>query len=132
MTLTTKKTPISVFIDLSKAFDTINHEILIGKPAHYNLDTISLNWFRSYLSNRHQIVKIEGVNSGIQPLKVGVPQGSVLGPLLFIIYVNDLCNATRKFKPVLFADDTTLISSLCAFISNKNPTLNTSDRINEE
>ena len=127
-----KKTPISVFIDLSKAFDTINHDILIGKLAHYNLDTTSLNWFRSYLSNRYQIVKIDDVNSDIRPLNIGVPQGSVLGPLLFIIYINDLCNATTNFKPVLFADDTTLVSSLCAFVNTENPTLNTCDTVNKE
>ena len=115
-----KETPFSIFIDLSKAFDTIDHTILINKLAYYGLDQIPIKWFSSYLSNRYQSVQIDGSNSTKKLITTGVPQGSVLGPLLFIIYINDLCNATDKFNPVLFADDTTLISNLCALIGNHN------------
>ena len=128
-----KKTPFSIFIDLSKAFDTINHHILLDKLNYYGLEGTSLNWFRSYLSNRYQSVYIDDASSARKPISTGVPQGSVLGPLLFIIYINDLCFATTKFKPVLFADDTTLISTLCALVSDHNIEDSTiSENINTE
>ena len=126
------ETPISVFIDLSKAFDTINHQILLNKLRYYGLDDISLKWFNSYLTDRKQFVVIDEEYSHQDVITTGVPQGSVLGPLLFIIYINDLHLATEKFKPVLFADDTTLVSTLCAFVRVLRCDASISHHINKE
>ena len=80
----------SVFIDLSKAFDSVNHNILLEKLKKLNMSASVMQWFKSYLSERSQSVKIEGNISKALPLNVGVPQGSILDPLLFIIYTSDL------------------------------------------
>jgi len=100
---------IGIFCDLSKAFDTLNHEILIKKLEHYGIRGNFLAWLKSYLQNRAQFVDIDGVRSTCKPITVGVPQGSILGPLLFLIYVNDLPAALEKLRPIMFADDTNLI-----------------------
>ena len=97
---------LAVFIDLKKAFDTVKTETLIEKIRHYGLPH---EWFRDYLSNRAQYVHIEGENSDELEISCGVPQGSILGPLLFLIYINDLPNAT-KFLTLLYADDTTFLA----------------------
>ena len=78
--------PVSVFFDLSKAFDTLNHAILMDKLKYYGLNETSLNWFRSYLHDRHQYTEYNGTCSDVINLTTGGPQGSILGPLLFIIY----------------------------------------------
>ena len=98
-----------IFIDLQKAFDTVNHDILLQKLNHYGIRGVANTWFKSYLSNRTQFVSINGFESNTKNVGVGVPQGSVLGPLLFLIYINDL-NVAINFSTVHhFADDTNLL-----------------------
>ena len=102
---------IGIFIDLSKAFDTLNHSILLKKLEHYGIRGIALKWFNSYLSNRKQCVTLNGVTSSLKLITHGVPQGSILGPLLFILYINDIVNCSDLLLFILFADDTNLFCS---------------------
>ena len=98
-----------IFVDIQKAFDTVGHDILLSKLEHYGVCGLANEWFKSCLSNRKQYVSINGYDFNLANIKFGVPQGSVLGPLLFLIYINDL-NQTLKFsKAHHFADDTNLI-----------------------
>ena len=102
---------IGIFIDFKKAFDTVDHEILLGKLNCYGIRGHANMFFRSYLTNRRQFTIVNGVQSDIDIMKYGVPQGSVLGPLFFLLYINDIyrslgCNAVR-----LFADGASLLSS---------------------
>ena len=98
-------------MDLSKAFDSLNHEILLNKLNFYGILGIALEWFYSYLTGRQLFVEIDGVSSDSLTLSTGVPQGSILGPLLFLIYMNDISNPSNLFKYLLYADDTTLFST---------------------
>ena len=107
-TLDNKRFGCGIFIDLQKAFDTVNHKILLSKLEHYGVRGCALEWFRSYLSDRKQYVTVNGSNSNLLSITCGVPQGSVLGPLLFLVYINDLPNASNKLKFYLFADDTNI------------------------
>ena len=102
---------VGVFIDLQKAFDTVDHEILLKKLFHYGIRGTANSWFASYLSNRKQFVVINGHESSMKFMNYGVPQGSVLGPLLFLIYINDLHNAIKYSTTRHFADDTCLLIS---------------------
>ena len=101
----------SIFLDLCKAFDTVNHNILLTKLEYYGIRGVAHAWFTSYLSDRKQFVSLHGTNSEYQTLTCGVPQGSVLGPLLFLLYVNDICNCSSILEFHLFADDTNVFLS---------------------
>ena len=105
------------FADLQKAFDTVNHQILLAKLNHYGIWGVSNDWFKSYLSNRNRYVSINGYESGLAALNCGILQGSVLGPLLFLLYINGLNQAIKFCKAHHFADDTNL---LCLSNSKKN------------
>ena len=100
-----------IFLDLSKAFDTIKHDILLDKMAHYGFRGIVLDWFKSYLTNRKQFVEYNIRKSTIRLINSGMPQGSILGPLGFIIYVNDIPNSVPDLSLILFADDTSAFTS---------------------
>ena len=104
-----------IFIDLKKAFDTVNHSILIRKLSHYGIRGIANDLFSSYLHDRKQFVKIENVKSDMKVTEYGVPQGLVLGPLLFLLYVNDLSSCSSN-SPRLYADDTCLIINDSSYV----------------
>ena len=105
---------LGVFLDYSKAFDCVNHAILLQKLHYYGIRGIALEWFRSYLSSRKQFVMFNGIKSVYKDVQCGVPQGSVLGPILFLLYINDIVNVSDVLFPILFADDSNV------FISGNN------------
>ena len=124
-TLDNRKFGCGIFLDLQKAFDTVNHDILLSKLEHYVIRGIALAWFKSYLSDRYQYVSMNGFTSNLLNVPYGVPQGSVIGPLLFLIFINDLPNTTKKLKFYLFADDTNIyfesqsLGNLCKKVNNE-------------
>ena len=120
-----KEASYCIFLDFAKAFDTVNHEILIEKLKHYGIRNNALLWFKSYLSNRTQFIQIGDKLSDVGNIKHGVPQGSILGPLLFLIYINDIIESSNILKFFLFADDTTV------FYSDKT-NANTEETLNME
>ena len=102
-------------MDLEKAFDTVNHKILLSKLSHIGVDNLANKWLTSYLSNISQCVAVNGAKSDYSKISCGVPQGSILGPLLFSIYINDMHKSVNKSTVFHFADDTNLL------FSHKNP-----------
>ena len=97
-----------IFIDLKKAFDTVNHQILLNKLNHYGFRGIINNWFESFLCNRSQTLEINNQISDTALISNGVPQGSVLGPLLFLLYINHIHTYSGTFHLYVFADDTNI------------------------
>ena len=118
LALDRKEFVAGVFINLSKAFDTVNHNILFNKSQHYGIRGLALDWVKSYFYQRSQFVEYNGHRSLPEVMCCGVPQGSILGSLFLMVYVNDLCDASQLesiLESILFADDTNL------FISEKDP-----------
>ena len=108
-------TPTNIYVDLSKAFDTINYDILLDKLSYYGISGRALKLLKSYLLDRKQYVVYNNCNSNLVDVTTGVPQGSILGPLLFSIYINDLIHVTEKLKFIMYAYDTTIYFNLEAF-----------------
>ena len=111
------RVPTNIYIDLSKAFDTLNHGILLQKLKCYGITGSSIYLLQSYLSERCQYVEYNHHRSNTLPISTGVPQGSVLGPLLFLIYINDLPMVSDVFNMLMYADDTTLYCNINRNIS---------------
>jgi hypothetical protein len=120
-----------VFLDLSKAFDTIDHSILLDKLYHYGFRGLSYQWFEDYLTNRKQFVYYNGVSSEKKNIICGVPQGSILGPLLFILYVNDIHLVANSIDVISFADDTNLFYSHDQFDVIENVLNNELSNVNQ-
>ena len=105
----------SIFMDLSRAFDVMDHDILEGKLEHYGFRGVFLNFIMSFIRERKYFVNVNSINSDVRTVNIGVPQGSTLGPLLFLLYVNDMENSSTLIKFVQFADDTTIMFSCKSF-----------------
>ena len=106
--LDTGKYVVGVFLDMKKAFDTVDHAILLKKLKHYGIRGTLHDWFKSYLTSRSQYVEYNNSKSERKPITHGVPQGSILGPLLFILYMNDFSRSSDLLFSILFADDTSV------------------------
>ena len=122
--------PINVYLDLSKSFDTLDHKFCWHKLDYYGIGGTCLALLKSYLAQRKQFVEFNGVKSSLANITTGVSQWSILGPLLFILYTNDISNACNIFKSLAYADNTKLVSRLSTFTSHGKSTV--SDNIIEE
>ena len=100
-----------VFVDLKKAFDTVDHNIILEKLDYYGIRGVAKTWFESYLNNQKQLVTLNGSDSSFKPVSTGVPQGSALESLLFLVYINDLHKCVKYSKVYHFADDTNMLQS---------------------
>ena len=109
--LNDKKHCLSIYVDLRKAFDTVSHEILLRKINQYGVRGLPLRWFADYLRERQQRVKVGKDLSDSRKVNVGIPQGTILGPILFLFFINDLPRVSSLFSSILFADDATLSST---------------------
>ena len=107
-----QESTIGVFIDLKKAFHTVDHKILLSKLQCYGIRGLAQDWIKSYLANRNQYVCYNNSNSELKNIKCGVPQGSILGPGLFILYINDMCEVSKLLNIILFADVTSIFTQL--------------------
>ncbi|CAB4024955.1 Hypothetical predicted protein, partial [Paramuricea clavata] len=108
-----KKFTCDIFTDLKKAFDTVDHSNLLTKLNHYGIRGLIHDWFNSYLSDRSQTLLIGNCTSEVISCSYGVPQGSVLGPLLFLLYINDITSFSDNYEFCLFADDTSMLYPHC-------------------
>ena len=106
-------------MDLSKAFDSLSHNILLQKLTDYGIRNSAITLLKSYLSNRKQYVQIDDESSSMLSINTGVPQGSIVGPLLFNILINDIIMSSDKFNFILYADDTTLNATLNRLVKSK-------------
>ena len=122
--------PFSIFLDLSKVFDTLNHNTLLCKLDHYGIEGVPLKLYESYLLNRTQYIEIADVKSETLSIATGVPQGSIIRPILFIISINDFLQASKIFNFISYADDTTLLSTMSNFTNAHND--DTDALINQE
>ena len=120
-----KRTPTNIYLDLSKAFDSLSITILLSKLRHYGICNVALKLMKSYLENRKQYVQFDTCTSDIKSIRNGVLQRSILGPLLFLSYINDFSNSSKLFNFLMYADDTTLFCCLEDITSdNKELVLN--------
>ena len=122
-TLDSGKIGCGVFLDLQKAFDSVDHQILLAKLNHYGIRGVSNDWFKYYLPNRNQYVSINGFDFGLAAINCDVPQGSILGLVLFLLNINDLNQALKFCKVHHFADDTKLLC-MSNFINKLNKLVN--------
>lgn len=99
---------LGIFVDLSKVFDSLDHSILLDKLEHYGMRGVTLDWFRSYITNRKQLVQYQNCKSSSTSVQCGVPQGSILGPLLFLLYINNITRSSNILNYILFANDSNL------------------------